>query len=166
MLRDMKFNGGACTEVSRTFYATADDGTVYAFGEVQDQSAPKTGDRPGEPSDAESKGWVVGELQAGDPPDTVPGAEPTVAMPASPGPGSTWRPEDFGQVVEETDRVARAGVLLRVPAGRFRGCIEVEESSSLVPDTETKWYAPGVGFVLARARGMELRLRASSRLRP
>jgi hypothetical protein len=34
-----------------------------------------------------------------------------------------------------------------VGAGTFKNVIAILESSQLNPDTETKWYAPGVGVI-------------------
>lgn len=56
-------------------------------------------------------------------------------------------------------RVAATDATVEVPAGRFRGCVQVEASGrALVPAdrgnlevevavTQTEWYAPGVGLV-------------------
>jgi hypothetical protein len=165
-LRDSKFEDGACTEISRSWYAQADDGSVWYFGEVSEPLPPLPGDDgDDEPGDAESGGWVVGLPGIDDPPGTSPAPDPFLYMPAAPEPGDSWKPEDLAGVVDETDRVARAGVDLRVPAGRFRGCLEIASTTAFDPGTETKWFAPGVGVVRQRRRGEELRLQASTLLR-
>ena len=165
ILREAKFQGGAATEISRTFLAQGDDGAVYCFGEIPEPLPPLPGVPDDDPGDLESNGWVVGAVAPGDPPDTTGGATPTVFMPADPGPGDSWRPEDFLPVADETDRVVRSGVPVEVRAGLFPGCLEVRETTVLEPVVETKWYAPGVGVVLQRSRLGSLRLEATTLLR-
>jgi len=79
-------------------------------------------------------------------------------MPAQPEPGDEYRPEDALPVVDEEDLILKAGQKVSVPAGHFDECIQVRESSVLTPDTETKWYAPGLGVVKVREHGQVLAL--------
>jgi hypothetical protein len=168
ILQDMKFEGGTSTEVSHAFYAQADDGSVYCFGEIALPPGPPPvpPDGDDEPLDTESDSWVVGLVAPGDPPTTTGGAEPAVAMPADPRPGDLWKPEDFLPVVDESLRAMREGVRMRVPAGAFRNCLQVRETTVLDPGFETKWYAPGIGVIRQRGRGEELRLQAGTILKP
>jgi hypothetical protein len=68
-------------------------------------------------------------------------------MPADPEVGDVFKPEDLLPFVDESDEVLHVGQNVSVPAGHFTGCIQIEESSLLSADTETKWYAPGIGVV-------------------
>ena len=165
ILREVKLEFGAATEISRTFLAQGDDGAVYSFGEVPEPLPALPGEPDDDPGDLESNGWVVGAVQPGDPPLTTGGASPTVFMPADPGPGDTWKPEDLLPVADETDRVVETGVPVEVRAGLFPDCLGVKESTLLEPVVETKWYAPGVGVVLQRSRLGVLRLEATTLLR-
>jgi len=87
-------------------------------------------------------------------------------MPAAPGVGDTYRPEDLFPLVDETDSVKRVGLQVRVPAGRFASAIQVLETSRLPDSTdETKWYAAGVGVIKGKAHGETFALVAST-IRP
>ncbi|HZF30001.1 MAG TPA: hypothetical protein VE907_12840, partial [Gammaproteobacteria bacterium] len=66
--------------------------------------------------------------------------------------------EDTLPVVDESDEILKVGQRVHVPAGHFGNCIQVRESSVLTPDTETKWYAPGLGVVKVREHGQVLAL--------
>jgi len=63
----------------------------------------------------------------------------------------------FEAAMKEPDASIKAGQKVSVPAGHFDECIQVRESSVLTPDTETKWYAPGLGVVKVKEHG-EVRL--------
>jgi hypothetical protein len=159
ILREVKFERGVCAEISRTFLAQGADGGVWCFGEISEPvPPPPEDDGDDEPGDSESSDWIVGALAPTDPPGTTPDASPSLRMPAVPAAGAPWKPEDLYPVADETDEVVREGVRLRVPAGVFRGCLEVLETSALEPGSETKWYAPGVGTVKERTREGGLRL--------
>jgi hypothetical protein len=164
VVRDSKFENGACTEISRSFFARADDGSVWYFGEVA-EPLPPVPDEPDEPGDSESGGWVVGAPAVDDPPGTASAPGPFLFLPAAPERGDSWKPEDLPGVVDETDRVEREGVAVRVPAGRFPDCLRIRETTVFDPGHETKWYARGVGLVRERSRGEALALEASTLLR-
>jgi len=53
-----------------------------------------------------------------------------------------------------------------VPAGSYEGTIAIEETSALGPGTTTKWYAPGVGVVMEKAKREQLNLISSSLVSP
>jgi hypothetical protein len=159
ILQESAFEAGSLVEISRNFFAQADDGTVYYFGEVVDIY------ENGAVVDHEGSWLVGGPTEPGDPRDAGNASAPTVFMPATPEVGDTFKPEDLLPIVDETDEVTAVGVRVRVPAGRYDGAIRVVETTELDPaDRETKWYAPGVGVVKAKARGESLVLVASSLL--
>jgi hypothetical protein len=159
ILREVAFEDGKLAEISDNYFAQADDGTVYYFGEVVDNyEGGVVADHGGS--------WLVGgPTLATDPPEAGAAQDPTVFMPGNPEVGDVFKPEDLFPLVDETGEVRRVNVRVRVPAGRFEGAIEVEESSALSPGTETKWYAPGVGVVKTRGGGEILHL-VSSTLTP
>jgi hypothetical protein len=168
-VRESKFEAGACAEISVSWFAQADDGSVWYFGEITEPLPALPGDPDpdpdDEPGDTESDGWVVGLASPADPPGTASATDPFLFMPANPERGDTWKPEDLPDVVDETDRVVRGGLFVRTAAGRFPGCIEIRETTIHDPGFETKWYAPGVGVVRMRGRGESLALQASTLLR-
>jgi len=79
-------------------------------------------------------------------------------MPAHPELHDVYRPEDTLPTVDESDEIQKVGQRVHVPAGSFARCIQVEESSVLTPDIETKWYAPGLGVVKVKEHGEVLAL--------
>ena len=156
VLEEVDFEGGELVEISKNFFAQADDGTVYYFGEVvviyED----------GVIVDHEGSWLVVGPTLPSDPPETAAASDPAVFMPADPEVGDVFKPEDLFPIVDETAEVIRVQQKVIVPAGRFGDAIKVKETSLLSPDVEVKWYAPGVGVVKTRARGEILLLIAST----
>jgi hypothetical protein len=150
-LQEMEVEDGEIQEISRNFFAQADDGTVYYFGETVDNYENGV-------IVAHHGGWLVGGPQAGDPPETATALDPTVFMPAFPEVGDVFKPEDLFPFADESDEVLKVGKTVAVSAGQFAGCIKIEESSLLSEDTETKWYAPGVGVIQVKEQGSILEL--------
>jgi hypothetical protein len=72
-------------------------------------------------------------------------------MPGDPRPGDAYRQEFYppGQALDEA-RVLRLGARLTVPYGAFGGVLVTSERSPLEPQTEHKYYAPGVGEIAER----------------
>ena len=155
VLYEMAFTDGGLVEISRNHFAQADDGTVYYFGEVveiyQDGAIV-----------SHDGSWLVGGPGAGDPAETMTVTAPAVFMPANPEPGDVYQPEAVPGGPQETDTIRRVARTVKVPAGKYTGCIEVLEVTS--DARETKWYAPGVGVIRAKT-GAELSRLESSTLR-
>ena len=147
-------------ERSFNYFAQADDGTVYYFGEVVNNF-----DENGAILNHDGS-WLVGGPQGSDPAETATASDPAVFMPANPEVGDTFKPEDLFPIVDETVEVVDVDVDVNVPAGKHDGAIKVEESTLLGPDTELKWYAPGVGVVKVQTRGETLRLTYSTLVQP
>jgi hypothetical protein len=138
-------------ETSLNYFAQADDGTVYYFGEVVN-IYHTNGDITHEGS------WLVGGWALrSDPPAIGYAAQPAVFMPAKPELDDVFKPEDVVGVAEETDEIVGVDLDVVVPAGKYQGAIKVEERVPGDP-TEYKWYAPGVGVVKVQAKGETLRL--------
>ncbi len=138
VLEEWEVADGAIVEISWNFFAQADDGSVWYFGEVVDKY--EDGEVVGHDGS-----WLVGGPVGDDPAETVSAVTPTVFMPANPEVGDRWKAEDLPAAgIEEFDLVQRILRRLATPYGTFRRVLQVEERT---PDVGTKWYAPHVGFV-------------------
>jgi hypothetical protein len=160
VLREVSFENGQLVEISDNYFAQANDGTVYYFGEVVDNY------EDGVVVDNDGSWLVGGPTLPSDPATTANATDPTVFMPANPEVGDVFKPEDLPPVVDETAEVERVDVSVKVPAGRFEETIRIEETSSLEPGATLKWYAPGVGVVMEKAKGEHLNLISSTLISP
>jgi hypothetical protein len=81
----------------------------------------------------------------------VNGAQPGIIMPAHPRPGDAYRQEYYprGKALDEA-RVLRLTARLKVPYGSFKHVLVTSDYSPLEPQTEHKFYAPGVGEIAER----------------
>ncbi|TMA70043.1 MAG: hypothetical protein E6J69_03770 [Deltaproteobacteria bacterium] len=160
ILQETEFEGGDVGEISQNFFAQADDGTVFYFGELVDKYDN------GMVTSHEGSWLVGGPTMPSDPPDAGNAQMPAVFMPANPKVGDSFKPEDLFPIVDETVTVKKIGVEVRLPAGRFDNAIQVRETSRL-PDSppETKRYAAGVGVVKGKTKGESFALLAST-IRP
>jgi len=155
VLQETEFDDGLIAEISRNYFAQADDGTVYYFGETVDtyEDGVVTG---------HEGSWLVGGATApGDPPGTANAAGPNIFMPATPEVGDVFKPEDLAPVVDETDTVKDVDLTVQVPAGKFHSAIRITESTPDEPD-ETKWYAAGVGVLKGKTKGEAFTLQATT----
>ena len=155
ILREMSFDDGQLVESTLNYFAQADDGTVYYFGELVDiyQNGVIT---------SHEGSWLVGGPAASDPSTTATSARPFVFMPATPKNADVFKPEDLLPVVDETAQVVGTQQTRGVPAGQYQNVIQVLESSQLDTATENKWYAPGVGVVSIEAQDEKIDLIAST----
>jgi hypothetical protein len=156
ILQETAFEDGKLLEISHNYFAQADDGTVYYFGEVVDIY------EDGAVINHEGSWLVGGPTEPGDPPDVGNASVPAVFMPGHPELGDRFKPEDVFPVADETGTVVGVGQRVVVPAGRFKNTLRVKETTRLDPGSETKWYAPGVGVVKAKSRGERYGLIAST----
>jgi hypothetical protein len=125
--------GGRIREVAIDYYAQADDGSVWYFGEdVANYEDGRVADHDGS--------WLTGR-------DGPPG----MIMPAEPKAGDVYRSENIPGLVFEQDTVRSATGTVDGPRGRVQGVALVQE---LLMDgtTEDKAFAPGYGEFQARAR--------------
>ena len=81
----------------------------------------------------------------------VDGAKPGIIMPGHARPGDTYRQEYYppGKALDEA-HVLRLGARRTVPDGSFRNVLVTSEYSPAEPQTERKYYAPGVGEIAER----------------
>jgi hypothetical protein len=131
VVRDTVSEHGRPIERTYDWYAQDKQGNVWYMGE--DSLELKHG-RFVRASDS----WESG----------VGGAKPGIIMPGNPRPGDAYRQEYYppGEALDQA-RVLRAGASVRVPYGAFDGVLVTSERSPLEPQTEQKYYAPGVGEV-------------------
>ena len=113
ILQEIAFENGQLVESSLNFFAQADDGTVYYFGEIVDifENGVIT---------SHEGSWLVGGPQGSDPPETATATKATVFMPANPELGDIFKQEDLPKVVDETDEVVGVGVTVTVEAADSR----------------------------------------------
>jgi hypothetical protein len=125
--------GGRIREVAIDYYAQADDGSVWYFGEdVANYEDGRVADHDGS--------WLTGR-------DGPPG----MIMPAEPKVGDVYRSENIPGLVFEQDTVRSATGTVDGPRGPVQGAALVQE---LLMDgtTEDKAFAPGYGEFQARAK--------------
>lgn len=152
-LEEKVYEDGEIHEISQNWFAQADDGTVYYFGETVDNYVD------GRIENHDGSWLVGGPTKPSDPPETAVASVPAVFMPAEPEPGDSWKPEDLFPFVDETATVIQEDLELELPAGDFEDVILVRETSQLPGTTAgEKWYAPDVGVVRAKGVGEVLYL--------
>jgi hypothetical protein len=120
------YSDGRLLEVATDYFAQADDGSVWYFGEDVDNY------EDGEIADHEGT-WLAGR-------DGPPG----MIMPARPRVGDRYRPENIPKLVFEEVTVLAVDNTVDGPRGKVYGAITVEER--LQDGTrEQKVFAPGYG---------------------
>jgi len=134
IVRDTVSEHGRAIERTDDWYAQDKQGNVWYLGE--DSFELKNG-RFAKADDS----WKSG----------VNGAKPGIIMPAAPRPGDAYRQEYYprGKALDEA-QVLRLGARLKVPFGSFRHVLVTSERSPIEPQTEHKYYAPGVGEIAER----------------
>jgi hypothetical protein len=134
VVRDTVSEGGRPVERTFDWYAQDKQGNVWYMGE--DSLELKNG-RMVKASDS----WKSG----------VNGAKPGIIMPGDPRPGDAYRQEYYppGEALDQA-RVLRLDGSLTVPYGTYRQVLVTSERSPLEPQTEQKYYAPGLGEVAER----------------
>ena len=160
VVETLEFRRGEERARQLVYVAQADDGSVWSFGETDDDSdeiEPEDADEPG--------GWLVGARAPSDPADVVEGANPGLLMPAAPHEGDEWTSEDAPPAFFKTSRVLAASDVVPTGAGRLAGCLRLRETDVKDESAETRSYAPGLGLVRTRERGERIALRAST-IRP
>jgi hypothetical protein len=131
VVRDTVSEHGKPVERTFDWYAQDKRGNVWYMGEL---SLERKHGRFAKASDS----WESG----------VKGAKPGIIMPGHPRPGDAYRQEYYppGQALDQA-RVVGLGGSATVPYGAFKGLLVTLERSPLEPQTEKKYYAPGLGEV-------------------
>jgi hypothetical protein len=134
VVRDTVSEHGRAIERTDDWYAQDKQGNVWYMGE--DAFELKHG-RFVKASDS----WQSG----------VNGGKAGIIMPAQPRPGDAYRQEYYppGKALDQA-RVLRLDGRLTVPDGTFSNVLVTSERSPLEPQTERKYYAPGVGEIAER----------------
>ncbi len=126
ILQYMAFLGGRIEEVALDYYAQADDGSVWYFGEdVFNYADGNIADTGGT--------WLAGV-----------GAPPAMIMPATPKVGGVYRPENDPGLVFEEVTVKAVDRTVSGPHGPVSGAIIVSELHQ-DGSHEKKTFAPGYG---------------------
>jgi hypothetical protein len=125
------YENGALVELTEDYFAQHRDGGLWYFGErVTDY------DKDGKPVGHGGQ-WLAGEN------DNRPG----LFLPADPTVGQEFSPESVAGVADERSTVRELGVDVTVPAGKFTGCVKIEDLDLLDNAREFKFYCPGKGLV-------------------
>jgi hypothetical protein len=134
VVRDSVFEHGTIVERTFDWYAQDLQGNVWYMGE---DSFELQNGRMTKASDS----WESG----------VDGAQPGIIMPADPQPGDAYRQEYYppGEALDQA-RVLQLDGQATVPYGSFDGLLVTSERSPLEPQTEQKYYEPGLGEVEER----------------
>ncbi len=130
VIEDRAYADGAIVEITIDYFAQADDGTVYYFGEqVKNIRDGLVVDTAGT--------WLYGR-------DTD---RLGVAMPSRPRLGQQWHLEDVPGLTTESDRVEETGLRTKVGQRVMTDVIRVQEFIQPEGEVEYKLYASGVGVV-------------------
>ena len=134
VVRDTVSDHGAPVERTLDYYAQDKQGNVWYMGE---DSFEKQNGRMVKASDS----WLSG----------VKGAQPGIIMPASPRPGDKYRQEYYppGEALDEATVLSTNGKV-KVPTGSYQHVLVTSEFSPLEPQTEQKYYVPGLGEAAER----------------
>lgn len=137
---EWEFFFGLLLEASANYYAQADDGSVYYFGEVVKSFGGGGG--------ADELSWLVGgPTLPSDPEAALTATAPALFMPGEPVVGGTWKPEDLAPLLEEQATVLAMDQTVRCAFGQVDGCLLVHLASGQ-GDEHLKYFAPGMGEVL------------------
>jgi len=133
VVRDTVTENGKLVEDTVDLYAQDRDGNVWYLGE--DTKEYENGKFTS----------AAGSFEAG-----VDGAQAGIAMPAHPKPGLRYRQEYYAGQAEDRAEIVAVGQQAQAPAGHFKGVVMTRDLNPLEPThVEYKFYAPGVGPVLA-----------------
>jgi hypothetical protein len=134
VVQDLLYLRGRLEERTIDWYTQDAKGNVWYFGEKTAEL-----DKNGEVKSTAGS-WTAG----------VHGAKPGIFMFAKPKPGRWARQEYYKGQAEDGAQVLRLGMRVKGPTGMFDHVLVTKEFTPLEPDVvEHKFYAPGVGQVLA-----------------
>ena len=133
VVRDVVSENGEPVEVTDDWYAQDAAGNIWYLGEETTEY------EDGKPV---SK---TGSFEAG-----VDGAQGGIVMPANPEPGLTYRQEYYAGEAEDQGEIVALGEQAETPAGHYEDVLMTRDTNPIEPKVlEFKFYAPGVGPVLA-----------------
>jgi hypothetical protein len=131
VLEERETKDGKLEEVSRNFFAT-DPKTrdVYYFGEDVDVY------KDGKVINHESA-WQSGKA----------GAKFGLQLPGKPKAGDRYYQELAPKVAMDRVEVISTHATVKTPAGEFKHCVHLKETTPLEADVSHKYYAPGLGLI-------------------
>lgn len=132
VVEEYEAKAGRVVEISRNFFAQAQDGTVCYFGEdvdIFDENGTVT---------SHSGAWRAGEN----------GNRPGIFMPPSLEVGQAFQQEFAPGIAEDQAKVTALGESVRVPAGTFDDTATLLDGSPLDGSQGTKVYARGIGLIV------------------
>jgi hypothetical protein len=131
VLEEREEKDGQLIEVSHNYFATdSKTGDVYYFGEDVDSY------KDGKIINHESA-WLAGEK----------GARFGLMMPGKPKSGDKFYQEIAPKVALDRVEILSVDETVKTPAGTFRHCVHLRETTPLESDVSHKYYAPGVGMI-------------------
>jgi hypothetical protein len=133
VVHDVVTEEGQLVEDTYDWYAQDDKGNVWYLGEDTKEY------ENGKVSSTEGS-WEAG----------VDGAQPGILLPADPKRAMEYRQEYYEGQAEDAAQVLSLDMRAKVPAGLFDQVLVTKDYTPLEPNLlEHKFYAPGVGLVLA-----------------
>jgi hypothetical protein len=132
VLEERETKKGKLVEVSRNYFAISKrTNSVYYFGEDVDEY------KDGKVT-AHGGSWLAGKD----------GAKFGLMMPGVPLLKARFYQEVAPKLAMDRAEIVALGITLKTPAGEFKNCLKIEETSPLEPNVkEFKLYAPGIGCV-------------------
>jgi hypothetical protein len=133
VVEERELEDGVLVERSRNFFAVcAPTNDVFYFGETVNIY------EPGEPISHEGA-WLAGRN----------GAQPGIIMPGRFLLGARYYQERAPGIALDRAEHSRMGLTVDTPAGTFKNCVEVVETTPLEPGAESlKLYCRGIGLVV------------------
>lgn len=117
-------------EKARDFYAQHASGVVHYLGEEVDSY-------DGDKIVGHDGAWLAGEK----------GCQTGIFMPATPKVGDVFPQERAPGSAGNRTKVLSTTRVVKVPAGTFKDCVEVDEYDAVEKSSTKKWFCPGVGLV-------------------
>ena len=135
-VRDVVSEHGQPVERTLDYYAQDKQGNVWYLGE--DSFETNAQGKMVRASDS----WLSG----------VKGGKPGIIMPGNPQPGDAYRQEYYppGQALDEARVLSLDGTVTVPYGGKHTGLLVTSERSPLEPQTEQKYYTPGLGEVMEK----------------
>jgi hypothetical protein len=131
VLEEREEKNGELIEVSRNYLATdPHTGDVYYFGEDVDNY------QGGKIINHDSA-WLAGEK----------GARFGLFIPGKPKAGDKYYQEIAPKVALDRVEIVSVDEMVKTPAGIFKHCVHLRETTPLEADVSHKYYAPGVGMI-------------------
>jgi hypothetical protein len=131
VVEERETKGGKLAEVSRNYFAISKrTNDVFYFGEEVDvYKDDKLVSHEG--------AWLAGAK----------GAKFGLMMPGRPSLHARYYQEIAPKVAMDRAENVSVTETVKTPAGEFKNCLKVEETTPLEPGKEYKYYAPGIGLV-------------------